>query len=139
MRILLIDGQGGKLGKELAENILKRFNQVDLIGVGTNSIATSAIMKAGVTQVATGENPVLFNAERCDVIIGPIGLIAANSLLGEITPAMANAIASSKAVKILVPTNRCNNIIAGVTNTNLSFLIDDAMNKLSAVLGKETK
>ena len=136
MRILLIDGQGGKLGKELAENILKRFNQVDLIGVGTNSIATSAIMKAGVTQVATGENPVLFNAERCDVIIGPIGLIAANSLLGEITPAMANAIASSKAVKILVPTNRCNNIIAGVTNTNLSFLIDDAMNKLSIFLGK---
>ena len=136
MKILLIDGQGGKLGKELAENIIKRFSDVEIIGVGTNSIATSAIIKAGVSQVATGENPVIFNSARCDVIIGPIGLIAANSLLGEITPAMANAVASSKAVKILVPTNRCNNLIAGVTNTNLSFLIEDAMNKLESVINK---
>ena len=96
MKIVVIDGQGGSLGKAITEKIKSRYN-CEIYAIGTNSIATSAMLKAGADCGATGENPVIVNSRDADVIIGPIGIIAANSLLGEITPKMAAAIAFSEA------------------------------------------
>ena len=116
MKIVIIDGQGGKMGKSVIEQLKKRFPELETYAIGTNSIATSAMLKAGATYGATGENPVIVNAQDADIIIGPIGIVMANSLLGEITPAMAASIGSSKAYKILIPVNRCNHYIVGCQN-----------------------
>lgn len=133
-KILLIDGQGGKLGKQLAESILERFPQAELVAVGSNSIATAAMIKGGVKQAATGENAVVVNCRTADVIVGPIGIAIADAMLGEITPAMALAVAQSTATKVLIPTNRCNNLVAGVGSGSLSELIVDALQKMERVL-----
>lgn len=134
MRILLIDGQGGKMGRELCLQIRSRFPGVDLVCVGTNSMATASMMKGGATQVATGENAVCVCAREAEVIVGPIGIVMADAMLGEITPAMALAVARSRAKKILLPTNRCNHLIAGIGNQTVSMLIEDAMEKISMIL-----
>ncbi len=133
-KILLIDGQGGKLGKQLAESILERFPRVELVAVGSNSIATATMIKGGVKLAATGENAVVVNCRNADVIVGPIGIVIADSMLGEITPAMALAVAQSVATKVLIPTNRCNNLVAGVGTSSLSELIADALQKIEGVL-----
>ncbi len=132
--ILLIDGQGGKLGKQIAESILASFDDVSLIAVGSNSIATATMIKGGVKLAATGENAVIVNARSADLIIGPIGIVIADSMLGEITPNMAMAVAQSPAVKILIPTNRCSNLIAGVGKQTVSDLIEDALWQMKSVL-----
>ncbi|MFB0972115.1 MAG: DUF3842 family protein, partial [Neofamilia sp.] len=93
--ILVIDGQGGRLGSELVEKLLKLEEEFELIGIGTNSLATQAMIKAGCNMCATGENPVVFNSKTADLIIGPIGIVIANYLLGEITPNMARAVGES--------------------------------------------
>lgn len=134
MKLLLIDGQGGKLGKQLAESILKRFEDIDLVAVGSNSIATAAMMKGGVKQAATGENAIVVNSRSADIIVGPIGIVIADAMLGEITPKMALAVAQSEAVKILIPTNRCNNLVAGVGQRSMNELIEDAIEKIDAVI-----
>ena len=123
MKIIVIDGQGGKMGKGVVEQLKKAHPELELIAVGTNSIATSAMLKAGADAGATGENPVVVNSRDADIIIGPIGIVMANSLLGEITPAMAAAIASCKAYKILIPVNRCNHLIIGCKNCSLTEYI----------------
>lgn len=133
-KVLIIDGQGGKLGKQLAERILSAYPSIELTAVGSNSMATAAMMKSGVKQVATGENAVVVCAGRADVILGPIGIVIADSLLGEITPAMAQAVARSEAVKILIPSERCHNLVAGTSGKSVSDLIDDAMRLISAQL-----
>jgi len=135
-KILIIDGQGGKLGKQLAERILSAYPSIELTAVGSNSMATAAMMKSGVKQVATGENAVVVCAGRADVILGPIGIVIADSLLGEITPAMAQAVARSEAVKILIPSERCRNLVAGTCGRSVSELIDDALRLLSAQLNE---
>ena len=122
-KIVVIDGQGGRMGKTVIEQLLSRFPDLELYGIGPNSIATAALLKAGAAWAATGENPVIVNSADADIIIGPIGIVIANSLLGEITPAMAAAIGSSKAYKILIPVNKCNHFIAGCQETNLSSYI----------------
>ena len=124
MKIVIIDGQGGKMGKSVIEQLKKRFPSLETYAIGTNSIATSAMLKAGATYGATGENPAIVNAQDADIIIGPIGIVMANSLLGEITPAMATAIGISKAYKILIPVNRCNHYIVGCQNSTLSDYIN---------------
>ena len=111
-KIVVIDGQGGRMGKTVIEQLLKRFPNLSIYGIGTNSIATSALLKAGAAYGATGENPVIVNSSDADIIIGPIGIVIANSLLGEITASMAAAIGTSRAYKILIPVNRCNHFIA---------------------------
>ncbi len=102
MKITIIDGQGGKIGRSIIEQLKKLHPELELYAIGTNGIATSAMMKAGADYGATGENPVIVNAKDSDLIVGPIGIVFANSLLGEITPAMAAAIGSSSAFKILI-------------------------------------
>lgn len=129
-RILLIDGQGGKMGRQMAESLLSRFPTANLTVVGTNSMATASMLKAGVKQAATGENAVLVACRRADIIVGPIGLVVADAMLGEITPAMALAVAQSDALKILLPLNRCDILIAGIRNVSMTELIQDALDKI---------
>lgn len=130
MKITIIDGQGGRIGKSIIEQIKKRRPDLELYAFGTNSLATSAMLKAGADYGATGENPCIINVQDSDFIIGPIGIVFANALLGEITPAIATAVGSSKAHKILIPTNQCNHFIAGINNNSLSEYISIACDML---------
>lgn len=123
MKIIVVDGQGGKMGKVVVEQLKKAHPQLKLYAIGTNSIATSAMLKAGADFGATGENPAIVNSRDAHIIIGPIGIVIANSLLGEITPSMAEAIGISSAHKILIPVNRCNNYVVGCQDLSLSEYI----------------
>ena len=133
MKIVVIDGQGGSLGKAITEKIKSRYN-CEIYAIGTNSIATAAMIKAGADYGATGENPVVVNSRDADVIIGPIGIIAANSLLGEITPKMAAAIACSEARKILVPVSKCKIHVAGTPELSFGEAIECAVEALGKLL-----
>lgn len=137
MNVLLIDGQGGKIGKQLTESILARFPQTTITAVGTNSAATAAMMKGGATSAATGENAVIVACRKADIIVGPVGIVIADSMLGEITPAMALAVAQSEAERILIPANRCNNHIAGIGNVSVSDMIADAVNEIQKIIGRQ--
>lgn len=137
MNILIIDGQGGQLGAQLIKEINAKFSDASFLkitAIGTNAAATSAMMKAGARNAATGENPVVVASRTADVIIGPIGIVIADSLLGEVTPKMALSVGQSAAVRILVPMNRCDNLVAGVPSLNTSALISDAISKLDAII-----
>ena len=119
MTILVIDGQGGKLGKTLVENIKKSFPHLEIMAVGTNSAASDVMRRAGADRVATGENPVIVACRSAQIIVGPIGIVIADSLLGEITPAMAAAVSESRAQKVLIPMNRCSVTVVGVAELPL--------------------
>ncbi len=139
MNIVVIDGQGGQLGAQLIKEISAKFSDssamnINVTAVGTNASATSAMLKAGAKNAATGENPVVVACRTADVIIGPVGIVIADSLLGEITPQMALAAGQSGAVRILIPMNRCDNLIAGVPNLSTSALISDAIAKLDRII-----
>ncbi len=123
MRILIIDGQGGRIGRGVAEAVLKELPGVEVDVIGTNAIATANMLKSGVKNAATGENPVVVMAPKADVIIGPVGIAVADSMMGEVTPAMAVAVGQSSAKKILIPMNRCDIMIAGVGEMPLSEMI----------------
>ncbi|HHU84199.1 MAG TPA: DUF3842 family protein [Clostridiales bacterium] len=139
MNITVIDGQGGQLGAQLVKEISARFQNINLTAIGTNAVATAAMLKAGAKNVATGENPVIVACRKTDVIIGPIGIAIADSLLGEITEKMALAVGKADAVRILIPINKCENLVAGVPNINTGELISDAINKLeNLITGKNT-
>lgn len=132
--ILIVDGQGGKLGKQLIEAIKARFDNIEITAIGTNGIATSTMLKGGADYAATGENPIIVACRKADIIIGPIGLVIADSLMGEITPRMATAVGQSDAVRILIPVNKCANLVAGVPDLSISALINDAISKLSELV-----
>lgn len=134
MRILVIDGQGGGIGRQLVSALKTAFPQHELIAVGTNSAATAAMLKAGADAAATGENSVLVCARTADVIVGPIAIVIADALLGEITPAMATAVSQSAARRILIPVNHCDNIIVGVGDLNMSKLVQEAL----AIIGDKS-
>ena len=133
MNILIIDGQGGQLGAQLVKEVTARFKDVDVTAIGTNAVATASMLKAGAKNAATGENPVVVACRKADVIIGPIGIVIADSLLGEVTEKMALAIARADAVRILIPLNKCENVVAGVANLNVGELIADAISKLNNI------
>ena len=130
MRILVIDAQGGGVGKQLVAAIKQELPEAELIAVGTNSTATAAMLKAGADSAATGENSVIVCSRNADVIVGPIGIVIADSLLGEITPAMAAAVSGSGAVRVLIPFSHCNNFIVGVSEMNTKSLINEAVKKV---------
>lgn len=130
MKILVIDGQGGGLGKQLVAALSARCPQAQLTAVGTNSLAASAMRKAGAVRTATGENAVVVNCRRADVIVGPIGIVIADALLGEITPAMAAAVCQSGAKRVLVPINHCENYVVGVPDQPVSQLVAAAAQKV---------
>ena len=133
MNILIIDGQGGQLGAKLVKEISEEFPSASLTAIGTNAIATTAMLKAGAKKAATGENPAIVASRKADVIIGPLGIVIADSLLGEITEKMALAISKSDSVRILIPMNKCDNIVAGVSETSISALTADAISKLREI------
>ena len=133
MNILIIDAQGGGIGRQLVAAIKEKNSDATVTAVGTNSAATSAMLKAGADIAATGENAVIVNSRKADVIIGPIGIVIADALHGEITPAMAQAVAQSSARRILIPVNHCDNIVVGVGSLNIGRLIQDVLAELSVL------
>ena len=128
-RVLIIDGQGGNMGRQLVEQLLLQSSiTLDITVVGTNAIATANMLKASArVQGATGENAVIVAARKADVIVGPVGIVMADALLGEITPTMANAVAQSNAYKVLLPVNKCNHLIVGVQDASMSQLVQQAV------------
>lgn len=132
-KILIIDGQGGMLGKQLVEDVKKILPESEVIAVGTNIMATNSMLKAGADNGATGENAVVVCARTADIIVGPVGIAIADSLLGEITPQMAAAVGQSNAKKVLIPVNKCNNIIVGVDDKKTSELINDAIETIEEI------
>jgi len=137
--VVIIDGQGGRIGKLLSEQLSQKSNQIELICVGTNSIATSTMMKAGSARGATGENAVVVNCRTADFIIGPIGIAIADSMLGEITPAMARAVGQSSAVRLLIPFNHCGSVIIGVGTASIKDLIVQTISELDRQLGSRVE
>lgn len=133
MKILVVDAQGGGIGKQVISAVKAAFPQAEITAAGTNSAATSAMLKAGADHAATGENAVIVGCRKADVIIGPIGILIADALLGEITPAMALAIGQSPATRILIPVNHCDNLIAGVSDLSLSKLIASVLTELKKI------
>ena len=139
MKIMIIDGQGGRMGSLLTEKTKNAaIPGAQIYAIGTNSIATAAMLKAGADYGATGENPVLVNSRDADYIIGPLGIMAADSLLGEVTPAMAVAVGQSSAMKILLPVNKCNHHVVGVSSEySMSELAEQAVRYLlDCIVGK---
>lgn len=134
MNILVIDAQGGGFGKQLISAIKREFPNTDITAVGTNSVATGAMLKAGADHGATGENAVVVGARKADIIAGPIGIVIADSLYGEITPKMALAVAQSGAKRILIPFNHCDNIIAGVSDLSVGRLIQSTVEEIRKIL-----
>lgn len=131
--VLVIDGQGGRIGKLLIEGIKASGQSAEVLAVGTNGIATAAMLKAGAEKGATGENAVIVNARRADVIAGPLGIVVADSLMGEISPAMAAAVGQSDAVKVLVPINLCSSIVVGTEGRPMKELIALAVEQIVAL------
>ncbi len=128
--ILVIDGQGGGVGKQLITAIKQALPHAFITAVGTNSSATMSMLKAGADEAATGENPVLVACRKADVIVGPVGIVIADSMLGEITPKMALAISQSQAKRILVPFNQCGNLVVGVSRASAASLIQAAVEEI---------
>ena len=127
VRVLVIDGQGGGLGRQLTAALAAGCPDIELTAVGTNSIAASAMLKAGAHRAATGENAVVVNCRRADIIVGPIGIVIADALMGETTPRMAAAVGQSLAKKILIPINKCDNIVIGTGGRTVTELIQEAV------------
>lgn len=136
MQLLVIDGQGGRIGQQLIRSIRGRFPQLAVIAVGTNSMATAAMLKGGAEQAATGENAVVAACRRADIIVGPLGIVIADALLGEISPAMAVAVGRSQAKKILIPLNQCDSIVAGVADHGVAALLESALAELEQMLAE---
>ena len=133
MNVLVIDGQGGGLGRQLVAALSAQCPDVRLVAVGTNSLAASAMRKAGAVRTATGENAVVVNCRHADIIVGPIGIVIADALLGEITPAMATAVCQSRATRVLIPVNHCENYIVGVPDQPIGSLVAAAVQKVKAL------
>lgn len=136
MNILVVDGQGGGIGRQLVENIKRTFPALEITAVGTNVLATQAMLKAGADHAATGENAVIVGCRTADIIAGPVGIVIADSLWGEITPAMALAVSQSRAVRILIPMNQCSNWIAGVEEISAGKLIQSSLDKIRKIVDK---
>ncbi len=137
MQVLVIDGQGGNIGKQLIKMIREELPGISVIAVGTNSLATQNMIKAGAENAATGENAVVVNSRRADIIVGPIGIVVADALFGEVTAKMAEAVGSSSAVRILIPLNRCDTLVAGVNTQSTAALLEDAMKKIKEAAKEE--
>lgn len=133
-RLLIIDGQGGGIGRQLTEGIKSNFPDLRITAVGTNVLATQAMLKAGADEAATGENAVIVCCKKADIIVGPIGIVIADSLMGEITPAMAVAVGQSPAVRLLLPINQCDNQVVGVDNYTMSFLIKSCIEQIRKIV-----
>lgn len=134
MKVVVIDGQSGRMGQLFIDRARSAGLSCEILAIGTNALATAAMLKAGADAGATGENPVLVACRTADIIVGPIGILSADSLLGEITPSMAVAVGQSAAKKLLLPVNQCSNIVVGTQSLSLSRLMDEAVDLLRSML-----
>ena len=134
MKIVVVDGQGGRLGKMLVEGVKARLPQAQVYAIGTNSIATATMLKAGADFGATGENPVIRGVMDADGVLGPVGIVVAHAILGEVTPAMAEAVGGCRAKKFLVPMNSCGVVVAGVKEQPLHLYVAQAVELLAQEL-----
>lgn len=135
MRVAVVDGQGGGIGRTVVEKLRETLGEsVEIIALGTNALATSLMLRAGADEGASGENAVVFNAPQVDIIVGSIGILAANSMLGELSPAMAAAIGQSPAKKVLIPLNRCSLYVAGAEDEPLPRRVDKAVETVRRLL-----
>lgn len=131
MRIAVVDGQGGGIGKLIVEKVRRRFgDRIDILALGTNALATAAMLKAGANEGASGENAIVLNAYQVHVIMGSLGVVVPNAMLGELTPKIAEALAGSPARKVLLPLNRSNIELVGVTGEPLPHLVEEMVARL---------
>ena len=134
MNVLVIDGQGGGIGRALIAALLPQLPEgAQLLCVGTNAMATAAMLKAGAQRGATGENAVRWAAEHADVLVAPIALVLKDSMMGEVTAEMAACVGASRAVRILVPTERCGTHVAGAHGASLQSLVEDAAQQAAGI------
>lgn len=133
MKVLVIDAQGGGIGRQVVAAIRENIPALSVTAVGTNTAATSAMLKAGADHGATGENAVIVGARKADIIIGPIGIIVADSMFGEVTPNMARAVGQSNARRILIPVNQCDNIVVGIQNLGIKELVGEVISELQKI------
>ena len=133
MNILVMDAQGGGIGKQVVTAVRTRFPDVTITAVGTNAAATTAMLRAGADEGATGENAAVVCCRRADVIIGPVGIVIADALLGEVTPRMAVAVGQSAAKRILIPVNHCDNYVVGIADVPVGTLVQSAAQKVRAL------
>ncbi len=134
--IVVVDGQGGKIGIQIIEKLKEHGCSAEITAIGTNSIAASAMKKAGADNAATGENAIVVACRTADLVVGPIGIVIADSLLGEITPKMAIAIGQSNSKRILLPINLCNNYIVGINGMPISALVSEAVKEVMEYIKK---
>lgn len=134
LKILIIDGQGGGLGRQLVTAVKEQYPEIEVLAVGTNSAATNAMLRAGADRAATGENSVVVASGQADVIMGPLGMVIADSMLGEITPLMALAVGRSRAKRILVPVSQCDNIVAGTQDISMAQNVQNAVAVLQTLI-----
>ena len=137
MKIVVIDGQGGRLGQLLVEKVRGRLPQAQIYALGTNAAATTAMLKAGAHFGATGENPVVRGVADADGVLGPVGIVVADAILGEVTPAMAQAVGGCRAKKFLVPMNSCGVLVAGVEERPLAEYVSLAVDALARSLEQQ--
>ena len=137
MMILVVDGQGGGLGRLLVRELKGAFPQAEIAAVGTNSTAANAMMKAGADFAATGENAVVVNCRHADIIVGAVGIVIADSRWGEITPRMAQAVGQSDARRVLIPINLCSNLVVGVSEMSMSKLVQAAVDTVRRLTEKK--
>lgn len=131
MKIVVVDGQGGGIGKSLVEQLKKRLPKEEVLAVGVNAIATANMLKVGADFGVTGENAVIYNCKRADIIAGPIGILITNGLMGEITSKIAESIAGSEAMKVLILVSKCPVVIAGVEDLPMSKYVEEAVEKIA--------
>lgn len=138
MRIAVVDGQGGGIGKHIIEKLRAGLGvEPEILALGTNALATSAMLKAGANEGATGESAIKYNADKVDMIIGSIAIILSYSMLGELTPGIAESIAKSSAKKILLPINKNNVEIVGVKSEPLPHMVDRIIDQLKRMEGEK--
>jgi len=138
-KVLVIDGQGGKIGRALLEQLIPYSDRMDLYAAGTNAVAVANMLKAGSVKAAAGENSILVLSRKADIIAGPIGIIIADAMLGEVAPAAACAVSSADASRVLIPMNKtqCDNIVVGVRDVPLATLIEQARDEILRLAGVE--
>ena len=134
MRIIVIDGQGGSIGKQIVKSVKDSFPDVYIRAVGTNSVATNSMLKAGADEAATGENAVVVAANQADIIVGPLGIVISDALLGEVSSTMAQAISNSSAKKVLIPLNKCDVLVAGMKEKSTSELLKDTIDIIRDII-----
>ena len=136
MKVLVIDGQGGGLGRAIVQAMVKACPDQPLLALGTNVLATSAMLKAGAQQAATGEHSIVYQCRDAGLILGPTGLVVAGALLGEVSPAIAAAVGLSPAIKLLIPSERCSLQVVGLKGQGLDEAVAELVARAGGILSK---